>query len=305
MSLSPQVPYRPTKGLVAFFARTGTTISNPRAPHIQTRALAAFSYVEIAKKGMENGNQQRGDANHRGGSAGRGTGQGGLVGRGGFQPLNQGFHPGRGGRGTYTGRGGGRYDDRRGRGGSRGRNQQRGGNGRRGRGYHGGDRGDVDMLRLLILGLGHLHLVAALLQQAFTAGHAATRMNYPAGVASGDVALNLPAHAAPLLQQAFLALQGMDTAPLSQVPNPPKKDGTETTKLVPIKSLSKASANNEAPESSEQAANKDSSGKPPYCYRCFVKGHTIKECHKGMAAQSSVPIMPSECRGCKPFANGM
>lgn len=79
-------------------------------------------------------NQQR-DGN----SGGRGSGQGGIVGRGGFQAnANQGFHPGHGGRGTYTGRGGGRYARGRATGHQAGgRAPNRGGfGGRRGRGPH-------------------------------------------------------------------------------------------------------------------------------------------------------------------------
>jgi len=47
--LGPDVPYRPTAGLVSLFARTGTGGKNPRAPHARSRFVAASSYVEVAR----------------------------------------------------------------------------------------------------------------------------------------------------------------------------------------------------------------------------------------------------------------
>lgn len=47
---------------------------------------------------------------------------------------------------------------------------------------------------------------------------------------------------------------------------------------VPIKELSKATVFGEIPESSSKTEAKEGGGKPPYCYRCRTKGHTMHEC---------------------------
>jgi hypothetical protein len=67
---SANMPYRPTPSLVALFARTGTTILNPRAPHTfkPRSSAAAFSYIDVARltTEMENGsgsNQRRASSN--------------------------------------------------------------------------------------------------------------------------------------------------------------------------------------------------------------------------------------------------
>lgn len=146
---NPIVPYRPTQGLVALFANSSAfgRVVNPRAPHTRSSSYAAIShaatsYTDITRRPMENGGNNNPARNQRdGASGGRSFGQGGFVGRGGFQATNNGFHPGYAGRGTYTGRGGGRYT--RGRPGGRqtgGRGPNRGGfGGRHGWGPQAGD----------------------------------------------------------------------------------------------------------------------------------------------------------------------
>lgn len=57
----------------------------------------------------------------------------------------------------------------------------------------------------------------------------------------------------------------------------PQQVGKDKTKLEPIKELFKAPPCSDVPESSH-AASKESTGKLPYCYRCFTKGHTIQQC---------------------------
>jgi hypothetical protein len=61
LCLSSSMLYRPTPGLVALFARTGTTIRNPRAPHITSRTNATFSFIDATSSmNMDNDN-----ANHQ------------------------------------------------------------------------------------------------------------------------------------------------------------------------------------------------------------------------------------------------
>lgn len=113
MKLDPHIPFRPTEGLVALFARTGTRSRTPRAPHLRVSCNLG-TYAEVTKLTMEGGgaNQGRGVANSNGSgrgyqSGGRGAGQGGMIGRG-FQ--SQPFNPGYGGGATPGyGHGGARY----------------------------------------------------------------------------------------------------------------------------------------------------------------------------------------------------
>lgn len=93
MRVHPSVPYRPTRGLVALFSRTGTGTSS-RNPSASRKAASRRSYAEVVRGAMDNGGSNRGA---RDAAANRGTGgangQADMVGRGGFQQ----FHPGYGG----------------------------------------------------------------------------------------------------------------------------------------------------------------------------------------------------------------
>ncbi|TVU43222.1 hypothetical protein EJB05_09669, partial [Eragrostis curvula] len=66
--------------------------------------------------------------------------------------------------------------------------------------------------------------------------------------------------------------------------------------------------NNEVPQSSEQAASKKGNGKPPYCTRCYTKGHTLQEeCKDEMYCEicDCTSHMTTRCpkyRGDKPSA---
>ncbi|TVU40757.1 hypothetical protein EJB05_14233, partial [Eragrostis curvula] len=301
--LGSDMPYRPTPGLVALFARTGTGCKLPRAPYSRSRLTTAATYVSVARRAMENGganggaqgNQQRGGAANRG--IGRGAGQGGMVGRGGFQANNQGFHPGYGDRG-YTGRGGGRYGNngrgRHGGGHFHGGRHRGGFGGRLGRGFHGQADG------------GHQNHGAAGDQAQDAPGGEQEANNMQVETTT----VSLPAHAAALLQQVLASLQGMNTPP-SQDGAAPKADnvkgGSGSAKLVPIKNLSKATAPHELSESSAQGAAKGNSGKSPYCYRCLRKGHVKENCNEEMycAICDRVDHFTHRCpkyRGDKPSA---
>jgi hypothetical protein len=127
-------------GWISFTTRNLTIWAKLTLPY------AAFSYVEVVKQptAMERGsgaNQFRASGQFRAGQH-RGVGQGGSNGRGGFQAPQHGFHPGYGGRGSYTDHGGeqyggsfgrGNYDGRRGGGWQEwGRHASIGGRGRGG-----------------------------------------------------------------------------------------------------------------------------------------------------------------------------
>ena len=85
------------------------------------------------------------------------------------------------------------------------------------------------------------------------------------------------------------------------------KEGNDASELVPIHKMSKATPSNEAPESSAQAATRDSSGKTPYCYRCLTKGHVREDCDAEMYCDicDCIEHFTSRCpkfRGDKPCA---
>lgn len=224
------------------------------------------------ENGGVNGNQRGGAGNARGG--GRGSAQWNMAGRGGFQAPNQAFHPGYGGRGGYSGRGGGRYNRTWTAGRSGGRNNQyRGGFA----GHRGGAQAAVD---------NHHNAGAAGAGQAGGAAapqggnNAANTINLPANNAGN--AINLPAQAMALLQQAFASVNGLNLLhnEADQVEAPKSETdrrGSQNTKLVQIKKLSKPTSTDEVPQSSKGPA-KDGNGKVSYCYKCYTKGHVMQDC---------------------------
>ena len=247
-------------------------------------------------QGGSHGNQLRGGGAHRG----NGRGQGGMVGRGGggFHATNQGFHPGYGGGGRgYSGRGGGRYGGGRGRhDGSNYEGRGRGGaGGRRGRGYGQADGGHLCS--------GDQQIEDALKGQPIV----------PNVHGNGTQTPTLPADVAALLQQALASIhQGAHPPPVKDNVNAmakttKPKEGNDASELVPIHKMSKATQSNEAPESSAQAATRDSSGKTPYCYRCLTKGHVREDCDAEMYCDicDCIEHFTSRCpkfRGDKPCA---
>jgi hypothetical protein len=117
LGLHPNMPYHPVPGLVALFARVASYTRNPRAPHSRPLAATEFSYAAVVRAVAKDGGRFNGGnmgANQRFGGAplGQSSGQGSSLSRGGFQPGNQGFHPGYAGHGSYTGFGGGCYGGR-------------------------------------------------------------------------------------------------------------------------------------------------------------------------------------------------
>lgn len=60
---------------------------------------------------------------------------------------------------------------------------------------------------------------------------------------------------------------------------PSTEKGKSQATFQHIEKLSSANETQEVPESSQQAARKDSGGKLPYCYRCKAKGHAVEVCH--------------------------
>ncbi|BAS86295.1 Os03g0739300 [Oryza sativa Japonica Group] len=103
----PNIPYRPTAGLVSLFAKTGTIRRKVRVNDQSVRSLP-FSYAAVARLPMERNNRQGrpavggygkfsargfhpgfGGGNHQGGR-GRGRGRGWFDGRGGRQDFFQG-----------------------------------------------------------------------------------------------------------------------------------------------------------------------------------------------------------------------
>ncbi|KAF8735683.1 hypothetical protein HU200_014448 [Digitaria exilis] len=106
INFDPTVPYRPTQGLVALFARTGGIRGiSPRAPHTASPASVAKTYADAfaAMDGDGKGTRGRGFGGREG--AARGAGQSSMIGCGGFDQGD--FHPGyggdRGGRGRKNG----------------------------------------------------------------------------------------------------------------------------------------------------------------------------------------------------------
>jgi hypothetical protein len=90
-----------------------------------------------------------------------------------------------------------------------------------------------------------------------------------------DISLNLPVHAIELFKQVFASSQGMaKTTSAKQAMSHPTVDskGKEIAKVEEIYEMSKATTT-EIPESSHQATEMQGSGKNPYYWRCFTKGH--------------------------------
>jgi len=130
---------------------------------------------------------------------------------------------------------------------------------------------------------------------------------------NGTQTPTLPADVAALLQQALASIhQGAHPPPVKDNVNAmakttKPKEGNDASELVPIRKMSKATLSNEAPESSAQAATRDSSGKTPYCYRCLTKGHVREDCDAGMYCEicNCIVHLTSRCpkfRGDKPCA---
>lgn len=271
MFLSPAVPYQPTQGLVAFFARTGTSSGNTRAPHCYTRTHAAFSYIDVVRRAMEGcgANGQRGGGSYRGAANGRGLGQGGMIGRGGFQATRQAFNPGYGGRGQYNEGGGGRFNGGHGRYGGHFAGRGTGYGGRRGRGpygYGGGAQLNAPAAEEIRPNQSQPLAVEPVVPAAASGGAAAATTNG---------AMLTPENALALLQQAFATVPGVQTllnAMQNNVAQLPKASGNTTvgagsSKLEPIPVLTEATTHDEAPEPSAKVP-KENNGKPPYCYRC-------------------------------------
>jgi hypothetical protein len=111
LGLYPNTPYRPIPRLVALFSRASSTPGNPRAPIIKPHAATAFLYTVIVMHPSENGRSGKefGQEQWASGSATcHASGQGAMYDRGGFPPVNKGFHLCFAGRGPYSGNGGGR-----------------------------------------------------------------------------------------------------------------------------------------------------------------------------------------------------
>lgn len=193
--IKAKIPYKPPPGLVALFARTGTNRQNPisllTVPPPRKR-----SYAKVVRTGMENRdgkpNMARGDAPNQGSQRGRGNGQAGGIGHGGFQ--HQSFHPGYGGRGIQGGHVGGRYYQGNN---SYGRNFRFHRNG-----YPGNDNG-----RREVKGAEHRPIPNPPRAQGDTSG--ANQQTQPQAAGSVDISTsmfgNLPVQAAALLQQALAA----------------------------------------------------------------------------------------------------
>lgn len=213
------------------------------------------------------------------------------------------FHPGYGG--GYDGRGrkvqrcSGRHFGGRSRG------------GRDGRGGHGG-QADAQAGQIAPVGSAPRVQVdpaapaqaAALLQQVFAGQFAA---------GNGTQATNeQAAQAAALLQQTFAIMQGGAAwAGAGQVAGVVASNARATSKLEMTDNMSKATASTDKPESSAQGAARG--GKPPYCYRCHIKGHSMKECDAELYcevcdshdhAMERCPIYAHAClriRRCRPL----
>ena len=93
------------------------------------------------------------------------------------------------------------------------------------------------------------------------------------------------AQAAALLQQAFVAMQASTVAGAN----------TSTGQVEQVDPLSKAIPSADKPESSAQGAMKGS-GKPPYCYRCYTKGHKMDDCTAELYYEICV-VMSTPCYG--------
>jgi hypothetical protein len=101
----------------------------------------------------------------------------------------------------------------------------------------------------------------------------------------GGLKLNIPKHAAHLLQQAFEAIKDVQASSTTQDSKPNPLEKKPSVQLETIEKLSK-STQVEEPESSQQAAHqinrKEGGGKVPYCFRCKTKGHAIESCDASM-----------------------
>jgi hypothetical protein len=117
------------------------------------------------------------------------------------------------------------------------------------------------------------------------AGRAHGSLNPNNADGAGDrvaVSLNLPTEAAALLKQAFASAQGTGGAEAGDNVCDKLHDekDKEAVTIEPIKTLSKLTSSKK-PESSKQGADKQG-GKPPYCWRCFTRGHGAVECIEPM-----------------------
>ena len=93
----------------------------------------------------------------------------------------------------------------------------------------------------------------------------------------GTLSADQAAQAAALLQQAFVTMHG-GTSSQKQSENAMSTECNQILgKVDQATSLSKDSQGADKPESSMHGAMKGS-GKPPYCYRCYTKGHKMEDC---------------------------
>jgi hypothetical protein len=96
IKLGPHVSFRPTKGLVSLFARTGTKTGGPRAPITRPSAtpfVYTISYAEALVGNMDGGGRRSGEDEAGRGSAagnhgGRTNGQGSLMNHTSFRRPN-------------------------------------------------------------------------------------------------------------------------------------------------------------------------------------------------------------------------
>jgi hypothetical protein len=248
LKIGPHMPYRPTSGLVAFFARTGTGVGLARAPHICSTQLVspcfrAATYTNILLGSMEGGGQRaRGAFGCDGAQGGRGgcsSDQADLVGRGGYRRSShrQGGHKGRSVRGCH---------------GSYGLGAGIAGGHRSNFGYAGSNPRSRDQFRGGFQGNRGSRTPVNL---------SAAAVSDPSASSTGMIA-----QAVALLSHAIeqKSAPGTKCAAL-QLGAGPSNIASDKGKGMAV-------------DMDDYPVVKETSSKQPYCYRCLTKGHAMKGC---------------------------
>ncbi|TVT98286.1 hypothetical protein EJB05_56418, partial [Eragrostis curvula] len=246
LKLGPHMPYRPTPGLVALFARTGTHISaSPRAPHIASQHNYRRTYLAAAKSSMDGGAMNTGKGPRvRRQTAATATA---VAGAAAMEAVATAMasNPSPSTLATVVARGV----------------------------VTGVGAEAATVIIALVVKVGGIPAVGVEKLVAVAAAAAAIaktcRDNRNAG---GQLDAPLPLNAEAVAQAAALLQQAFADAQRGKLP---QQEPVKCQK----EELSKSTPSADVPESSDQAATKGSSGnKAPYCYRCYTKGHAIKDC---------------------------